>query len=573
VRAIEIRDLEELGPQRFQELVAAVLLAEHPEAEQLGGADGGADILLQRGDGKAKAWQVKLFTKEIRWAHCRDSLDAVVESYDVDEVVFVFHRDLGFKAKENFDSKLRSRHPGVAVSYISGSQIISRLRTVNDGRLVEEFFGPDPQDQATAIAAHLGSLGLAVTPRPEADEMAADLTLAAEAGGRDRYYRTAVSLTTGDAPPSSWEEQPSMVLTREERDRTLRVEAWPQSPEDSRRRLSISFPDDDAREEATERIRREFATRGEARVSGEATVRILDIPEAMRALGGSDELHNTRLIAEEAHPAELAGEFDGEPVSRSLVVYTVPPLAWPEVDKVYEFGRIDKGLRLFVAFQEIGDEMKLSFALNPEVRAGVELEDALDAARLLVAVDEGTASISIPSLDVPGWTALPAIDDEPRRNEHRGLVWLFEKLILLRDALGVTFDLGQKVTAADADALDTAIEVLESGTGQFTVTDVSGHFDEEHLAKLPTPKGGPLLARFPATADVFGQSLTLGSGEAELPPPDSVQISDTPDPSIKRVEFRWDEKQVAPFKLIRGPDDEPAAPGVWPVGEAPPLDP
>ncbi|HEX4306788.1 MAG TPA: restriction endonuclease [Solirubrobacterales bacterium] len=230
MRAIGFRDLEDLGPQRFQELVAALVLADHPDAEQLTGADGGADVLLERDGEKATAWQVKHFPRQIRWEHCRDSLDAVVESYEVAEVVFVFPRDMSKRSKETFDTTLRSRHPGVAVSYMSGSQVIARLRRLEDGPLLEEFFGPDPQDQAVAIARHLGSNGLRLTAGPEADPMTEDLTLAAMAGGHDRYYRTDVSLTTGDTPSPSWAEPPLMLLVGKERDRTLRVAVWPGAP-------------------------------------------------------------------------------------------------------------------------------------------------------------------------------------------------------------------------------------------------------------------------------------------------------------------------------------------------------
>lgn len=67
-----------------------MVLASHRDAEQLGGADGGADALLKRRGG-GRAWQVKHFPRRIEWAHCRASLDSLVESYDVADIGLQLH--------------------------------------------------------------------------------------------------------------------------------------------------------------------------------------------------------------------------------------------------------------------------------------------------------------------------------------------------------------------------------------------------------------------------------------------------------------------------------------------------
>lgn len=363
-----------------------------------------------------------------------------------------------------------------------------------------------------------------------------------------------------------------MLLVGKERDRTLRVAVWPERPE-SGRAVVLSFPDDDAGRNARLEIRYQFARRGKAKAKAKApngaTVRLKDLPEAFRAIGHTDELWEPDLTVKQTHEVELAGEFEGRPVSRSLALYPVPALEWPDADEAFEFGRIDRWIHLFLSFQRSGGEMRLRCALDLEADAAVSLADALEAARLLVAVDEGTASLSFADLDP---IELPAIEDERRRDEHRATAWLFEKLILIRNALGVTFELDHTVTVEEADAVEVIVDILESGKGRYIVGNVIRFLGPGQLDEWREP-AGPLVARIAATVEAFGKTVDLGVAEVALPPPDSTKVLEPSDDGRDRVELRWSDGPGVPFKIISHPDEEPPELGIWPADELPPLDP
>ena len=211
--------------------------------------------------------------------------------------------------------------------------------------------------------------------------------------------------------------------------------------------------------------------------------------------------------------------------------------------------------------------MRLRCALELEADASVSLTDALEAARLLVAVDEGTASLAFADLDP---VELPATEDERSRDEHRGTAWLFEKLILVRDALGVTFELDHTVTVAEADALEVVVDILESGQGRYIVGNVIRFLDPGELDDWREPTG-PLVARIEATVEALGKTVDLGVAEVSLPPPDSTKVLEPDDDGRDRVELRWNEGPGAPFKIISRPDEEPPELGIWPPDELPPL--
>ena len=46
-REISQRDLEDLGDERFEQLVASLVFAEHENAERPAAPDGGADVLVR----------------------------------------------------------------------------------------------------------------------------------------------------------------------------------------------------------------------------------------------------------------------------------------------------------------------------------------------------------------------------------------------------------------------------------------------------------------------------------------------------------------------------------------------
>jgi hypothetical protein len=368
----------------------------------------------------------------------------------------------------------------------------------------------------------------------------------------------------------AWTESPSMVLTTRERDRVLRISAWPEkSHGDSG--FEVRFADSEAGRRAFWEVRRTLARSGEARLPSGATVKLNDLPEAVRAISEVDQLENATLKAEQSHPIDLAGELEGQTVKRSMTVFLVPPLEEGEDVRISEFGGIDNVLSLFVCFRAAGEHLALRVALDLNAIGSVDLDDALQAIRLLVAVDEGTATIEAPTLAPIGPLQLPPASDSKRRAEHRSELRFFEWLITIRDRAGISFELGEMVSAAEVESAAQAAEVLSSGRGHYTISQLSGDIDVEELAELREAARGALIARFPATAQVLGKPVDLGLAEAELPPPSSTHISADADPSRKLFELRWHGDPVVPFRIVSPPGDPRAEPGIWSPEDVPAL--
>lgn len=573
MRAITLRDLEDLGWRRFEDLVFALVLEESPGAEKLASPDGGADVLFEGRAGEAKVWQVKHFPRRIHWEQCIESLDAAVDQHGATEVVFVFPRDMGKTVRKSFKEKLRERHAGVSVSYLSGSQVIAMLRE-REGRFITEFFGPDPRDQARAVADHLATRGLQVSKRPPNDWISHRLQLADEASRRDRYFRTEISVTTGDAPVSSWAEEPTYLLTTTESDRELRIAAW---PEKARNEALVDFFLDEGEEEreARREIAMMLARDGEAKLPKGATARLRKVPEAIRALapGKGDVIEDITLKPVRAHPVRLGGEWEGGRVERTMEVVPVPLQQDPQPGtRVFEFGCLDGELSLFLGFalkgEEVAVEFRLSLALlDPAKRGGV-----VEALRLLAALDQGTGHWEAPTLFPLGPAPLKESASEERINRTLSALRFFESLEAIEELPDVDpFQLETEVTPEENDVAQMAAEVLETRSGHYEFSSLGGLMPVQEAERVRRGRGEGLVARFPVSVEVLGNEVHLGIGEAELPKPDGISVSAASQPSKSVVELHWDSMARVSFRVVGEPGSRSVETGLWVAGEAPRL--
>ncbi|HEX5375599.1 MAG TPA: restriction endonuclease [Solirubrobacterales bacterium] len=569
MRALTVRDLEDLGDERFEDLVAALVLARHPEAEHLGGKDGGADVLLERPDAAPKAWQVKHYPRTVHWEHCIESLDSVVKKHGTEEVVFVFPRKMSQVVKKTFREKLNERHAGVDVSYLGGPQVIAQLRE-KDESFIEEFFGPDPRNQALAVAEHLEARGLQVTRRPGGDPIIDRLELADAAGRRDRHFRTEVAVTTGDAPQPVWAEPPVMVVTQASRDRTLRIAAWPET-DDNAVTAELEFPDGEEGIEARWELTQMLASRGEAELPDGVSVPMKGLPEAVRAVSEEPKLTNLVFRPTHAQEVKLTGELDGKLIERKLELVYVPPrdeLADGEV--ISEFARFDGALAFFLRFCRSGERLALDAQLDLHLTEPENLQGALEAARLLIAWDKGTGTIEIPGFASLGSIPIKGGQHEDRAPEYVAAAKLFEDLITIRDAVGITgFEVGDEVLGTEAEAASIAAKVIRTGSGYYRNPVLTGEFTLDEMDELKRHEEGPSVARFPIDIEVFGKKVGLGIAEAEVPKPTSVEVVDGLKPSTRRFEMKWKDAPALPFKVISKPDSQPTQFGIWLPGEQP----
>src|SRR4051812_7253621 len=80
-----------MDARAFEDLVFALVRAEHPTAMQLTPPDAGRDTVVPGAGGRReRAWQAKHHTAGIKWSDCEASLNTAVKDRDPEEVTFVF---------------------------------------------------------------------------------------------------------------------------------------------------------------------------------------------------------------------------------------------------------------------------------------------------------------------------------------------------------------------------------------------------------------------------------------------------------------------------------------------------
>jgi hypothetical protein len=103
-------------------------------------SDGGADALLAKDGGYARAWQAKHYSGEISWAECKASFESAVKNYRPDEYTFCFPRNLTSNQQKTFDRHFRQTDNPVKVNYWSADELQARLTESSEGRVVAEHF-------------------------------------------------------------------------------------------------------------------------------------------------------------------------------------------------------------------------------------------------------------------------------------------------------------------------------------------------------------------------------------------------------------------------------------------------
>lgn len=555
MRAITVRDLKELHWERFEDLVAALILQEHPTAEKLAVPDGGADVLLERKGEGAKAWQAKHHPGDIHWKGCVKSLNDMVKSYSPTEVVFVFPRNMSGPVKESFKLRLQDPYPDLTVSYLSGSNLVDMLRRCSDD-FKTEFFGPDPRDQALAVARHLAAEGLQVARQPAADRLAQDLQLADEAGRGDRHFRTEVALRTGETPMASWTEEPALMVSLSESDRELRIAAWPEEKTKGSI-LTLWFEDSEEGRQARSEVATMLARDRQATLPKGAGVRLNKVPEAIRAVSGEPDLTDVTIEATGTRRARLSGTHEGERLERTMELVTVPVAeAVPAGFETTEFGCLDGELSLFLKVTSRKEELRmavdLDFALLDRARRG----GAVDALRLLVALDEG-GQFEFPDLEMEAFPLGPTVNEE-RAEKHRAMLRFFRALRAIEEALDLDdLPLSNVVTEEEDLSVLAAADLIENRVGEFVLEGFEGEMRREEVEALERDRFEGATLRFPVRMDVLGRNLCLGLGEAEPPRPDEIEVSDGGDPSIRRVSLGWSAGTRIPYELVAGPDGKP----------------
>ena len=346
-REITQRDLEDLGDERFEDLVAAVVFAEYPDAERPDAPDGGADVLVPATEAHgALVWQVKHYTRRIAWKKCEESLDAAVASYDPEAITFVFPHNLTKPRRDEFEERLAKRYPKVKVMPWGLERIKELL--ARHPRIATRYFGEDRTDVLPGLLRAVAQGGKELENTRDIADRAFELDSFADVS--DPSFEYEMSFGRADAAPKVWSDTPFMVIDEVRDGRRLTTEA--RLRPEAKGELLGGFTDDEAGERSREKAREAFAAGESVEVNEGVWMQANPAPvAAMEAYEVAKERGLTHGLAKlspgEPHEFEMRLELAGETATRRFVARPIPPRAGAKL----AYGSAQDGLAVFLDFQ------------------------------------------------------------------------------------------------------------------------------------------------------------------------------------------------------------------------------
>lgn len=559
LRSLTLRDLEDLGDERFEALVASLVMRRYPGADHLGAPDGGADVILEEPGRRPKVWQVKHYPRRVDWGKCEASLVAAHREYEPSEVVFVFPRKITRPLKKTFKRRLASKFEDVAVSHVSGPQVLEELSRDEDADLLAEFFGLDSAELASTVVDRVGA---EFTLGPQDDQL--ELLAKAQHGARlDRRFDSEVTSIIGEVPEPVWTDPPYLVAVGGAENQQVRVASWAREEMEL---PTLRFTADDAGNTARSAARSQLA-RGQEVCLSDGVVLRLEVPEAARAAfpeGFTADLDRgvVRLKPPPGHRVRIEGSYDGADVVREFQAYSIPPPtpADTKEERVVSFGGAGHGFEFF---------LDLHLLCRPKVRAEFHMSldssaaqtEVADSARLLLSFIAGEATIQTELLPATDESPVPGPDitgDLVQRLET--IVRLDRALRVIEEQLGVHIEPPDALQSKDIVLAIQVADALSGRGGTLQLTSLTGEVptgtDPDFLERLSKPS----MARYPLRLTVFGHALELGLAEGEIPSPDLVLPGDVL--AEKRIyELRWNSPVEFKFALADGgPTTDPDTP-------------
>jgi hypothetical protein len=471
-REITQRDLEDLGDERFEQLVASLVLAEHEAAERPDAPDGGADALLPATDAqRAHVWQTKHYTSNINWKKCEESLDRAVASYDPATVTFVFPRNLTKPQRDKFQERLVSRHANVEVSHWGLQRIQELLARHPD--VAARYFG---EDRIDVLPGLLRAVAQGAKPLDSTLDIADRVfELDKFANVTDPSFEYDMSFGRADAAPKVWSDVPFMVITQIRDGRRFTVEARLR-PEAGSEALA-GFTDDEAGRQAREKAREAFAVGDSVELNEGVWVRVSPAPvaameayEAVQA-GGVVQMAAT-LSPGEPHEFEMLLELAGETVARRFTAWPLPP---PEGAQL-SYGAAGGGLALFLDFR-LGEPPVVSLDFKLSFRPGGDAAATADAAKFVLDFyrAERVTCIAPDFLPAEGITideaSKPAAsDDDLGALQFSALV--YDAVATIEEKIG-PLTVPDQIARADFESVVAAASFIRDGGGTFNIQELA----------------------------------------------------------------------------------------------------
>ncbi|HEV3070083.1 MAG TPA: restriction endonuclease [Solirubrobacteraceae bacterium] len=556
------RQIAVMSPDRFEQLTFELAHRENPAVRRIAAPDGGADTVLPRSDGSAsEVWQAKRYADEINWAECEKSLETAITRWRPCTITFVFARDLSAPLEQSFQTRLvehsMAREHAVRVTQWNLSELIRRFNQHEDIRV--RFFGSEQETVLEALDQTIKAGGLLTSSE---DLVKRAETLSEWAEKRDRDFTHSVTSSGLSAPAPNWDRLPYMSVEIQGTRTRVNIAAWPREGASVEQPV-FAFTNDKAGQDAREQAVAHLA-RGEPATVTEGAQVHAQAPEVMRGLlpSGEPGAGEFTLLPSEPISLEVEATTDDGIVSRSIPLYTVPP---PPGAAAAFAGY--SGLVLAQITIRLLDEPQVSLGVLLSARFGQAMRANADAARLLnTFYSHRDLVLRSESLFPSGEAHGPFSQDhgisEERLAQLRMLGEFFDAFVFVTERLGVELPIPDAVTAEDTDIFLTAANILRTGKGTATFTQISGMVESPtEIPGLPERLRGQGPYRRMVTYNVFGQDLVLGLGEYEIPPLRIVAIipyGDSPT-APARVVLEADGDSEMEFRLTNWTPENPAS--------------
>jgi hypothetical protein len=569
-REVTSRDLQDLGDERFEQLVASLVFAEEPCAERPANPDGGADVLVPAsGAQRARVWQAKHYTSHISWSKCESSLDDGVASYDPGEVTFVFARDLTKPQRDKFTERLVDRHPSVKVKHWGLHRIQELLARYPD--IACRYFGEDRIDALPSLIRAFQQGGKELENTRDLADRAFDLDTYADVS--DPSYEYDVSFGRADLPKPLWSEPPFMVVEQIRGDRRVTTEARlrPEAQAD----VLCGFSADEAGERAKDRVREAFAAGQSIDLTEGLWLRVENAPvvakEALDAARDQTWDQATSTLSP-GPPQELEVRLGARDDALRRIFGTRP--LPPAEGSQFSFGSIDSGLALFADFalskpSTVSLNLRLSFRRSEDSAV-----DAQAAKFMLEFLRAERVTCIAPGLLPDAGLVLEGANkphaDEADLAHLEFCVALLDAVATIEANFG-SLAVPDTITRGDFEQAVAAASILRRDGGSVSFEELSIELPYDQVDEFIRLAQAGHPGRHPVRFKVFGRVLDLGLAEFNTPPVRLVATERGDAPDEARIRLRTENTNI-PFRLVqRGqPEESPATSSkLWTPAQGP----
>jgi hypothetical protein len=547
------QQIKAMDPEGFEQLVFELAHRLDPAVRRLSHPDGGADTLRpQHESTRARVWQAKRYTGQMNWQECARSLQTAIDRWKPERVTFAFARDFSESTERNFQERLvrPARSKEVEVQAWTLSEIVRQLGTQTDLRV--RFFGQEQMAEVDLLVRTMRAGGKLTSPLDLFDRARSLAEFSEEADPKFTYSTSSGGPST---PAPRWDKLPYMTMSYGDEIARVEVATWPREGVEVEP-PTFWFLDTEIGQKARLDAVRALAAGATATVREGAKLRLAApklFEEKLAAKGGGE----ATLFPGDPLPLKMELESDSENLDIDLEVRPVPPPPGAAAAFAGFGGGVLVEINLFLKEEP---DLAVRILLHGEFTESAS--SSLDTARTLwafqnqkrIALGSGTL---FPSGEISGNFGSNDMDDG-QVAELRARFELYRDVVYLEERLERSFTLPDRFTHEEVLAVQAAAEILRTGEGRTSLQQVSGEVENPmEIPFLPQQFAEADPVRKEITASIFGQEVSLGMGEFDLPQMKIVEVvphgktADAP----ARVVLEAKDDPLVVYRLVDKPEE------------------